>query len=989
MRLLISFLSIFLLSISATTTEDLRGTIWFLYPGDFTLYGSLHDVNNLNDNSFRAQVCWDDPTYTTNCDQPVPANTTQYPQTTCSGNGCTGFHYVVPTGFVGAVNPRDGQPHMLYIKALSKANPGAGDKPVNGSPWPFTYKNGAVAPMWAPNLEGTPIRLKASQLAIIANSQDPYSIGAQGTVVCTVNGVAIRDDGVAGYYARRRNVPCANISVVSLAVTQAMRESTFNSSLLPTVQALSPSLQAIALAWVQPSYITFVIGNDKPMSISAAVANSGMIAGASCYVGQGFNYLAQGPVNPYFNTPSQTPFTDYAIRPTMMLAGETCPLCTATINYLGPWVADVPAAKSVIDAALLASDTDPSGGNIDWALTSDLVRSETAVMVSPLELGNGISHDATAQILGSRSQPYSSDVSDKNILLYAQGAPHWNYNSPSFLPGAGVAYSVTSSSGALPYDGSQTPAASWLSQGAVGAYGNAIEPCELHVYKNPDPALFVPFYTQGQTLIEALWKSVRLPWDANFIGDPLAAPFTLKTSGGVPAPTPPLLKSITPNSAAQGSAVSVTLLGSNFVTPLTVSVQGAGVTASQVVVSGTTSATATLTIAGNAAAGTYDVSVSSSAGSSGTAPFQVTVARAPAPAITNLNPSGGTAGSTAQVVASGTNFTSPASATVSGSGVTVSSVTVNSATRVTIGLAIASSAATGPRSLTVNTAAGASGPATFTVNAASAAPAISTVSPNSATAGSTVNVTIAGSNFGSGAAVAVGGTGVTASNVTVVNAGQISATLTIAANAATGARSLSLSTTAGTSNAATFTINAASPKPTLTSIAPASGTAGTNLDVNLTGTNFVSGATVTVSGTGVMATSVSVASATAVKAVFTLAANATPGTYNVTVATPSGTSTSVPFRVTATSLAPTLASIAPNMGHAGTSVNVTLSGTNFAPDTTIRLAGIGAAIRNLVVVNAAQITATFVLQPSTASGPHNVYVINSSGNSPILAFTVQ
>jgi hypothetical protein len=93
--------------------------------------------------------------------------------------------------------------------------------------------------------------------------------------------------------------------------------------------------------------------------------------------------------------------------------------------------------------------------------------------------------------------------------------------------------------------------------------------------------------------------------------------------------------------------------------------------------------------------------------------------------------------------------------------------------------------------------------------------------------------------------------------------------------------------------------------------------------------------------------------------------------------------------VTGSSLAPTLASITPNIGQAGTSVNVTLSGANFAPDTTIRLAGIGAAIRNLVVVNTSQITATFVLQPSTTSGPHDVYVINSAGNSPILVFTVQ
>ena len=78
---------------------------------------------------------------------------------------------------------------------------------------------------------------------------------------------------------------------------------------------------------------------------------------------------------------------------------------------------------------------------------------------------------------------------------------------------------MTSTSGSLPYDGMQTTAASWISQGAVGAYGNSLEPCELHALKNPDPALLIPFYTQGQTLAESLWKSVLLPWGANFIGD--------------------------------------------------------------------------------------------------------------------------------------------------------------------------------------------------------------------------------------------------------------------------------------------------------------------------------------------------------------------------------------------------------------------------------------------------------------------------------------
>ncbi len=988
MGLLLSFFSLFLFAASASTTEDLRGTIWFVYPADVTLYGSVHDVNNLSDNSFRAQVCWDDPTYTNNCDQPVLANTNQYPQSPCTGNGCTGFHYLIPIGAVGSVNPRDGKPHLMYIKALSNANPGAGDKPVNGSPWPFTFKNGVVAPMWAPNAETSPSRLQPSQLAIVANRQDPYSVGSNGNVVCTINGVAIKDDGVAGYYSLRHKVPCANISVVSIAVSPFISQAAFNASIVPTLQAFSPSLQAIALAWVEPSYVTFVTGSFKPMSISAAVANGGLIAGQACYVGDSFNFLAQGPINPYFNTTSQAPFTDFNIRPTMMIVGETCASCTPTNNYSSAWVADFPTAKTVIDAAISASDTDPAGGNIDWALTADLVRSETAVMVSPLELGNGISPYANAQILGSRSAPYSLDVSSKNILLYANGAPHWNYSSPSFLPGAGIGYAVTSTSGSLPNDGNQTTAASWLSQGAVGAYGNAVEPCELHVYKNPDPALFVPLYAQGQTLIEALWKSVRLPWDGNFIGDPLASPFTLKNGAGNPAPVP-VLQSIGPNAAVQGSTLSVTLSGSGFANPLTVSISGTGVTVSNVAVGGPSIATATLTIAANAVAGNHSVSVSDSGGTSGAVPFQVTAL--PVPSISSLNPSGGTAGSTVPVVIAGANFSTPASVGVSGTGVTATGVSVNSSNQLTVSLSIASGATAGARGLTVTTSAGTSSPASFTVNAgAPPSPVVSSISPNSGTAGSTVNVTIAGSNFASGATVIAGGTGVTVSNVTVVSPTQISATLAMAASAPTGGGAVSVSTAGKISNPVTFTVNAATgTPPTLSSLSPAAGTVGTNLDVNINGTNFSAGATVAISGSGVSVSSVSVASVSQIKAVFTVSPSAAAGTYNVTVTTAGGTTASFPFRVTPAASAPTLSSITPNIGKAGSSVNLTLSGTNFISGTVIHLSGVGAAVRNLVVVSASQITATFVLDPATSAGPHDVYVSNSSGNSSILPFTVQ
>src|SRR4051812_42578456 len=117
--------------------------------------------------------------------------------------------------------------------------------------------------------------------------------------------------------------------------------------------------------------------------------------------------------------------------------------------------------------------------------------------------------------------------------------------------------------------------------------------------------------------------------------------------------------------------------------------------------------------------------------------------------------------------------------------------------------------------------------------------------------------------------------------------------------------------------------------PTLTSVAPNQGTRGGTVAVTLTGANFVVGATtVNVSGGGVTVTNAVVDSTTSLTANFGLDAAAALGARNVTVTTAAGTSGAVSFMVS-TPASPTLTSVAPNQGIQGTTVAVTLTGTNF------------------------------------------------------------
>jgi hypothetical protein len=143
------------------------------------------------------------------------------------------------------------------------------------------------------------------------------------------------------------------------------------------------------------------------------------------------------------------------------------------------------------------------------------------------------------------------------------------------------------------------------------------------------------------------------------------------------------------------------------------------------------------------------------------------------------------------------------------------------------------------------------GSATVTVTVPQAAPVLSSISPASAVQGSSVAVTLTGSNFIAGSAVAAGGSGITASNVVVANSTTITATLTIGTGATTGSHGVTVTTSAGTSGAVTFMVTApVNPAPTFSAISPASGVQGSSVAVTLTGTNFVSGATVAAGGLG-------------------------------------------------------------------------------------------------------------------------------------------
>ncbi len=112
-----------------------------------------------------------------------------------------------------------------------------------------------------------------------------------------------------------------------------------------------------------------------------------------------------------------------------------------------------------------------------------------------------------------------------DVLFYFTGVANVaGLETLRFVPGA-IADHLTSSGGDLTDRGSgQTSALRWLEAGATGSYGTVVEPCAF-AQKFPSPVVAIGRYLQGETLIEAYWKSVLMPGQGIFIGEPLAAPF--------------------------------------------------------------------------------------------------------------------------------------------------------------------------------------------------------------------------------------------------------------------------------------------------------------------------------------------------------------------------------------------------------------------------------------------------------------------------------
>lgn len=179
-------------------------------------------------------------------------------------------------------------------------------------------------------------------------------------------------------------------------------------------------------------------------------------------------------------------------------------------------------------------------------------------------------------------------------------------------------------------------------------------------------------------------------------------------------------------------------------------------------------------------------------------------------------------------------------------------------------------------------------------------------------------------------------------------------------------------------------MDVATPAPTITSIAPNSGSLSGGTSVTITGTNFQSNAGVTFGS--VAAQSVVVTSSTSITAVSPAASAAGPVAVKVT----NGDGQSATFAsFTYTVPPPSITSISPNSGPTSAGQFVTITGSGFQSGATVTIGGVAAT--NVNVASATKITALTPL-PSASEQvtlPQDVVVTNPDGTKATLsgAFT--
>jgi uncharacterized protein (TIGR03790 family) len=317
--------------------------------------------------------------------------------------------------------------------------------------------------------------LRPGDLGILVNAQDPQSVA------------------VANYYQAIRGIPESQVYVLDFPPQSFIGAVAFEELEAELEDLVPESVQAYVITWTQPWQV-------ECMSVTSAFA-----------LGFDFDYCGGcGPSKfvDYFDSRSLRPYDDHGIRPTMMLAAS-----------------NLDEAIALIDRGVASDDTHPRGDGY-FIRTVDSFRSLRWPQYVESVEDIWTDPDGLSMYYVDNSSGIGSDfIADtQNILFYFTGlfvVPSLETNT--YVPGA-VADHFGMFFGFGDFGFGPTSALSWLRAGVTASYGTIFDPCGF-TSLFPDATVMAPAYFRGATVLEAYWKSVAMPGEGIFAGEPLARPW--------------------------------------------------------------------------------------------------------------------------------------------------------------------------------------------------------------------------------------------------------------------------------------------------------------------------------------------------------------------------------------------------------------------------------------------------------------------------------
>jgi hypothetical protein len=580
---------------------------------------------------------------------------------------------------------------------------------------------------------------------------------------------------------------------------------------------------------------------------------------------------------------------------------------------------------------------------------------------------------ATAVAIGSLLIPDFTIQSDTQIAFMAPPYYAGTYDVTVTTPG-GV--SVTSGNDRFSYTAVAPPAVNSVTGGPGSTAGGTPITISGTNFTGATSVLFGTVPALTFTVLSDTSILAIAPPQATGTVDITVTTYTGTSPVGTPdqltyqAAAAPTVSGVTPNAGSTGGGTVVYISGTHF-TGAT-DVRFGGVSALSFSINSDTQITA---IAPPQAPNplTIDITVVTFSGTSTTSTNDhFTYVLASAPAVAGVSPSSGSTAGGNSVVITGTYF-SGATAVLFGS-LNALSFTVNGDTSIT---AIPPPEAAGVVNVRVQTPSGLSNIVsadqyTFAFPQGNPVPSVTAVSPATGSVAGGQVVTITGSSLAGATAVKFGT--VAAASFTVNS--DTSITAVAPAGQAAGQVDITVTTPAGTSatsSADAFTYLTA-PAPTVSNLSLNTGSTAGGLLLTISGSGFTGVTQVlfgTVSASFTFNSDTSITVITPPQAV---------GTIDVTVVTPSGTSSLVSGdRFTYTAAAPpTISGLVGNTGSTAGGTTVVINGTNFTGAWGVFFGGVAAL--SFTINSATQITA---VSPPQAVGTIDVQVSTYSATSAL------